>query len=601
MHILKTVSLLSIDESTIRSHATAQSFERGSAYYRNGVVVSLTQRGDVLIGAVEGSEYEPYRVTLEVDAGGVAAANCSCPYAFGGWCKHIVATLLASLHHPEQIEQHPTLEALLDPLNRDQLRTLLASLVVEYPDLVDLIELHVNVARQPVSAQPASSQSVKPSRRRTRIDPQPFRRQAQGILYRAEGYWDDAPAIEEIRGLVAKAVEFTIQGDGDNALEILAAIIDAYVASWMNLDGSSGESGDFFDELDEAVAEAILSATLTPNEQAVWRSKLEAWRAEVEEYGIDYGFADSDKALAHGWDDPQLTAVLQGEAGSFSESTVDDLYGRRSLTQIRLDILERQERYEEYLNLARATGQTQAYLTMLACLGQVEAVMAQAPEQLNSPTAALAVAQALRSQGELDNALEIAEMGLSLSGPGIAQLALWTSELAEGMGEREKGLQGRITAFEHAPSLSDYLKIQELAGPSHWPEDRERLLTSLRNSENVFSSEAQVDIFLHEGLLEDAIKAVDRLSSFQSVLVQRVMDAVSEQHPDWVIDNACRRAESIMNEGKAKYYANAVEWLRKAKAAYQQAGRHPEWQAYYGGLVQKHSRKRKLIGLLKGL
>ena len=591
-----TMPPLSINETTIRSHATAQSFERGRRYHKNGAVISLTQREDKLIGEVEGSEYEPYRVIIEVDAAGVAEAICTCPYAFEGWCKHIVATLLASLDDPSQIEQRPSLEALLDPLSRDQLQTLIQSLATEQPELIDLIDLHL----QPLLAQ-SSPQSPKPSPRRTKVDPQPFRRQVQTILYSASHNWDDAPAIDEIRSLVAKADEFTDQGDGDNALVILDAIIDAYVERWMNLDGSSGESGDFFEELDEAVAEAILSADLISTEQEGWQSKLTVWQDEVEQYGIEPAFARSNMALAHGWDNPQLVAALQGQMAEFTESTGEELYGTSTLSQIRLTILERQERYDDYLNLAQATGQTQAYLTMLARLGRVDVVMDLAKQQLDSADAALAVAQAVRSHGELDKALEIAEMGLDLPGLGKTQLALWTSELAEGMGQLDKGLQARIAAFKHVPSLTDYLKIQELAAPTQWPEHQKTLLKSLRKSDNVFSGEAQVDIFLHEGLLEDAIKTVDKLSSFQSHLVQRVMDAVTEQHPDWVIDNACCRAESIMDGGKAKYYTNAVKWLGKAHAAYQQAGRQQEWRTYYGKLLHKHSRKRKLISLLEGL
>ena len=586
---------LSINETTIRSHATAQSFERGRGYHRNGAVVSLIQRGDMLIGEVEGSEYEPYRVTVQVDAGGVAQATCTCPYDFEGWCKHIVATLLASLD-PSQIQQRPSLEALLAPLSRDQLQTLLASMMAEQPALIDLIDLHL----QSLLTQP-SPQPPKPSPRRTRVDPQPFRRQAQDILYSASEDWDDAPAIDEIRDLVAKADAFTDQGDGDNALVILDAIIDTYVERWMNLDGSSGESGDFFEELDEAAAEAILSADLTATEQQSWKSKLTAWRNEVQQYGVEPAFDRSDMALVHGWDNPQLLAALQGQQVEFSESTGEELYGTTTLAQIRLTILARQERYDDYLNLAQATGQTQAYLTMLARLGQVDVVMDLAKQQLDSADAALAVAQALRSHGELDQALAIAELGLTLPGLGKTQLALWTSELAEGMGHLDKGLQARIAAFKHVPSLSDYLKIQELAGPTPWPEHQKTLLKSLRKSDNVFSGEARVDIFLHEGLLEDAIKTVDNLSSFQSELVQRVMDAVFEQHPDWVLTNARRRAESIMNEGKAKYYAHAVKWLQQVQAAYEQIGQRQDWQAYYGKILQKHCRKRKLIGLLNGL
>ncbi|MFM7449678.1 MAG: hypothetical protein ACKO24_13915 [Leptolyngbyaceae cyanobacterium] len=433
------------------------------------------------------------------------------------------------------------------------------------------------------------------------VDPQPFRRQVQQILNSAGGYWDDAPALEEISALVDKADDFTVHGDGNNALVILRAITDAYVESWMNLDGSSGESGMFFEELDAALAEAILSADLSAADRQDWQRQLPVWEDEVDQYGIDDAFAKSKTALDQGWDDPQLQTILQGKVTHFPVPEEQESYSVKTLIQIRLAILERQNNYNAYLNLARAAGQTQAYLTMLVRLGRIEEVMTEAKQQLHSADAALAVAQALRERGELAQALEIAEAGLDLPGILKAQLALWISELAERMGQQEKGLQARIIAFKDTPTLANYLKIEELADTSEWPKLQRSLLKSLRQQDDVFASEVKVDIFLREGLLEDAIQSVEQLSSFQADLIQRVMDAAMEQHPEWVVDNARRRAESIMDQGKAKYYQAAVEWLMKARDAYRQAGRQQEWQTYYAELLQKHSRKRKLINLLNAL
>lgn len=586
-----------LNEALIRSHATAQSFERGESYYRNGSVASLTQRGSCLMGAVEGSEYEPYRVSIQFDAGGLTSATCTCPYNFEGWCKHIVATLLTSLHHPDQIEQRSPLEVLLRPLNRDQLQTLLQALTTEQPELIDQIERQI----QHLFAQPVAQAASKKMVRRTMVDPQPFRRQVQQILNSAGGDWDDAPALEEISALVDKADDFTVQGDGNNALVILRAITDAYVESWMNLDGSSGESGMFFEELDAALAEAILSADLSAADRQDWQRQLPVWEDEVDQYGIDDAFAKSKTALNQGWDDPQLQSILQGKVTHFPGPEGEESYSVKTLIQIRLAILERQDNYNAYLNLARAAGQTKAYLTMLVRLGRIEEVMTEAKQQLHSADAALAVAQALRERGELAQALEIAEAGLDLPGILKAQLALWTSELAEGMGQQGKGLQARIIAFKDTPTLANYLKIEELADASEWPKLQRSLLKSLRQQDDAFTSEAKVDIFLREGLLEDAIQSAQQLSSFQADLIHRVMDAAMEQRPEWVIDNARRRAESIMDQGKAKYYQAAVEWLIKARDAYRQADRQQEWQTYYAELLQKHSRKRKLINLLNAL
>jgi uncharacterized Zn finger protein len=96
-----------LTEAIIRQHASSDSFQRGREYYGQGAVVRVVRRGQQLQAEVEGSQYEPYRVQITCDAGGIAQAICSCPYDWGGWCKHIVATLLAAVHDPAQIDERP--------------------------------------------------------------------------------------------------------------------------------------------------------------------------------------------------------------------------------------------------------------------------------------------------------------------------------------------------------------------------------------------------------------------------------------------------------------------------------------------------------------
>lgn len=73
-----------LTEAQIRQHASIESFARGMSSYQRGAVSSLALRGDLLQAQVEGSEYEPYRVTVKLDASGVRAAECTCPYEWGG-------------------------------------------------------------------------------------------------------------------------------------------------------------------------------------------------------------------------------------------------------------------------------------------------------------------------------------------------------------------------------------------------------------------------------------------------------------------------------------------------------------------------------------
>ncbi|MCA1704782.1 MAG: SWIM zinc finger family protein, partial [Actinobacteria bacterium] len=66
-------------------------------------MTSLLRRGQELAAQVAGSQFAPYDVRVVFDDAGIIEASCSCPYDWGGLCKHIVATLLACVHEPESV------------------------------------------------------------------------------------------------------------------------------------------------------------------------------------------------------------------------------------------------------------------------------------------------------------------------------------------------------------------------------------------------------------------------------------------------------------------------------------------------------------------
>ena len=84
-----------LTEGRVRDRASSESFRRDEDYYRQGAVLSLTRRGGVLRAEVAGSEFSPYEVSVAYDEANITEAACDCPYEWGGWCKHIVATLRA--------------------------------------------------------------------------------------------------------------------------------------------------------------------------------------------------------------------------------------------------------------------------------------------------------------------------------------------------------------------------------------------------------------------------------------------------------------------------------------------------------------------------
>jgi uncharacterized Zn finger protein len=287
---------------------------------------------------------------------------------------------------------------------------------------------------------------------------------------------------------------------------------------------------------------------------------------------------------------------LQGEVTAEGDWEQDSPWCAHDLAVARLQALERQRRYQEYLYLARAEGQTGLYVTMLLRLGRVQEAVASALTDLTTTNEALMVAQALRQQGDPAAALRVAERGLTLAGE-KESLADWLCQLASGMGDTECALQAAVVAFQAFPSLDAYLQVQRLAA-GRWPDLRAELLACARQTGS-YIPQAQVDIFLHEGLIDEAIAAVQKVTTYD--LLERVVDAAADCRPDWVIEVACQQAERIIVPGVSAHYDHAIGWLEKARKAYLASNRQAEWQAYLLAIRTRHLRKYRLMEMLDRL
>lgn len=659
-----------ITEKVIRRLASGESFQRGREYFQSGAVTNLMRRGDRLLADVEGSSYEPYRVDITLDAGGIASAECTCPYDWGGTCKHIVAVLLAYINEPEQVEERPPLDTLLAGLSPDQLRSILSTLAEQQPGLTDVIEaqvvafqtratvsrpqqVHAVKGQQPSStggtAERQPQQPRQPRQRQTALDSATFKRQVHSILHSldrmrmSEAYWHVGSVVQSVRQVAEQAVPFIEAGDGRSALAVLQGVTEAYIADWTNLDDSDGELGAYFEDLGALWTEAILTADLTPTERKTWAKRFQKWQQEVDDYGIDEAFQPVEAAAEQGWDYPPLLRILRGEVVEKVEREIEeedaeyeedededydeededdeeDYYWEHddresdytdALTLARLNVLERQGRAREYLNLARAEGEVERYATMLVKLGRLEEATEYALTRLRTPDNVLSVAQTLRGKGAIEQALEVARHGLTLEGRGYAGgrlgLAHWLRDLAESVGRRELALEAALAAMREVPSLDDYRDVRSLAGElggelgeERWPDFREDLLKRLREKSS--PTRAQVEIYLYEGLIDDAVAAVSGpYTSYE--LVDMVVDGALKagSHHEWVIQACRKQAEEIIEGGKSQLYGAAARWLEKARQASAAAGREDEWRAYVHEIIARHKRKYSLVPLLEAL
>lgn len=597
------MNLPHLSEAALAQYAAPHIIERGREYYEQGRVISLILRGTTLSAEVEGSEEFPYLVRYVFEADGSIEVSCTCPYDWGGWCKHLVAVYLALIHQPNAIEERPPLERLLADLTREQLQAVVLKLAEHDPSLVETVERTLDLLR-PVVVQTATQTqaNISPSTRRVVIDPKAVRRQVRSAIHSldrmrsSEAYWHVGAAVGEVRHLLDQVMTLIHTDQGRDALPVLEAITETYLDEWTTFDDSDGEASGFFFDLGPAWTEALLSADLDHEERRAWADRLNEWQEDLSDYGVDDAFECAATAALQGWDYPPLQRVLHGEITRQGAWQGEPPPYADDLTRARLSLLERRGRFQEYLFLAEAEGQDVAYTTMLVRLNRVQEAMDYGLRGLGTPQDALALATALSEHGEREHSLRIAEHGLALEGP-KAPLATWLREQAITLNRRELALTAAEYAFCAEITLDNYLRVADLAG-EQWPERRLKLLASARSTRSL-SAEGRVTVFLHEKLFDDAIAALEPYASHE--LIARVADAVLTERPEWVIQISRQQAASIMDSGKAQYYHSAANWLKKAREAYRVLNRETEWRVYLSELLRKHGRKYKLVPLLEAL
>jgi uncharacterized Zn finger protein len=276
-------------------------------------------------------------------------------------------------------------------------------------------------------------------------------------------------------------------------------------------------------ELGTLLAEALLSQNFSPEQRAQWLARVEDWTDELVNLEL------VETALDQWWDYPPLVAALRGEIteqGAWEGEAPDFA---DELTLVRLRILERQGRTQEYIHLAEAEGQASLYVNMLARSGQVEKAVAAARQWTQSPDAILSLAQVLVEHGERAAALDVAGHGLDMTEQASkTELARWTVAQAQAADDRALALRAAQAAFTSTYELADYRVVERLAG-AEWPAVKTALLDQLARS----TSYRKVDIYLYEHMLAEAMAFVDH--SFYSGDLERVIQATRGEFPDWGI------------------------------------------------------------------
>ena len=593
-------SLPAISEEAIRVRASEQSFTRGNDYFYSNSVLNVVWRDGQLTAEVQGSSWEPYIVQVWFEADKIDYVHCTCPYDWGGDCKHIIATLLFLVHRPGAIEKRKSIADLLAQLNREQMVDVILDLVGEHPAIIDSLE--TLTTRQVITESESPSDSSQPP-----IDANLLRRQIRAELrtsiqsgydgWGEERFYDSdlsvalEPALEKARILIDA-------GDTRAALAVLETAANAWNEGIYDLDDYVIEAfediaDEFTHPLAELWTEALLSTELTSDERAYWVEALEEYTDSM------YGGGSLELALTaaqQGWDYPPLLDVLQGNITKKGAWEGDVPPYADFLAKIRLRILEKRKQYQEYLYFAQAEGQYMDYLNMLVRQERTDEALEEALENVSDPYRIHALARTIAQHGFIGKAFTLAKHGLALERErGKATLAKWLRDEAKNHQRADLALWAAQRSLTEEVVLDNYQALQEIAGED-WRNLKSTALETVAASTN---SQGKVNIYLQEKMYPQAIEIVENAAWFRDI--DQVIEAVKIEHPEWAFEQCSKKADEIMDAGRSNDYAVAADWLRRGRDILIAADEQARWNTHLSALMETHQRKYKLMPMLEKL
>lgn len=569
-----------VTEKYLQSLSSSESFARGYELYLSDAVFETMKQCDLLIGKCMGTSAPFYQLRIRLGKVGIQDASCTCSYDLGGYCKHVIALILTYIHNPQIFIEQKRIDEMLNDMDRDALLHLIEEMVEKDPSLLSRLQSSVQI----VSVK--SNFTHMHNDQRTQILQNAYIKQIQGILHSLDGYrlsqayWMMGDMVAQLEQIVDIAYEFLVAGDTQGALVILTTLLTEVGESFEQFDDSAGRLGDFLNGLALPIAETVLSIEFSKNQ----RRKLINELNPVIQTLLDYGMDDLKVILA---------ALNRGWSDDFLDEAEDYVINEMFLVEAKLNVLERQNRVEEFLKLCLETGEYQRFVLKQVEEKRFEEAIEVAWKTLSQASDALMIAKALYKVGYLSDALGLAEKGLTLGGC-KHELGKWLGPIEEAQGRDEQAIQAYQAAFISFPSLNLYNVLKKLSGPD-WEKLRFILMQVFQTSSH---SNVLIDIYLSEKEWDAAIDTVENIVSWQYDLIEKVADAVLPYRPDWVIQASRKQAEELIAKTQSKYYVIAASWLLKMKKAYCLSGRKNEWLIYLDDLKSTYSRRPALQAAL---
>lgn len=563
-----------LTEAQVRQLGSQQSFERGKSYYREGAIVEPVRQGLELRAQCEGSEDEPYTVSATLNPQGIAETACTCPYDWGGACKHIVALLLTYVHEAQAFRVIPPLETLLARSSREQLMALIAEMVKRQPDLLSVVELAV-AATQPGD----QGQAGKPR------DVSVYRRQARRAMQ------SDSPhrLESELRALCAAAARVAQAGDWLNAGAIYYVGLDEAVQGYDDMVQSMDEDGDIamvIDELAQGLCESLQHSQAEAATRQEWlEALLQAEFADIEIGGIDLAPSAREAVLEHAnaaewqWLEERIRTEIHKSRD----------WARSALVELLAEGLERCGREDDTAALIRELGTPEQQAHLLISTGKIDAALELIQQIIvGKPGLVTQFADALLQAEEPTAAVALVRE----RGSDHWSYRDWLAKYYRQYGTPQEAVEAQQRVLLGAPSVEAFKTLHEVSRKAGtWVQVRPRVLDELQRQKHFGSL---VDIALHEGDVARALELLPRVSDGWHDYKWQVAQAAEKEHPHAAITLYQELAERAIAGRSRGAYQQATTYLKRAKQLYGRLKAPVDWETYVQALRTRYSTLRAL-------
>lgn len=561
---MSSKKLPNLTEADIRELATDRSFERGRSYYNGGAITDAVLQGDELIAECEGSDYEPYQVSITLDENGVADTDCTCPYDWGGACKHIVALLLYYVHNHKDFRKTPPLEKMLAERSKEDLIAIINEMLKRQPKLRSVIE---------ITAATQKGGKGKP------VDVSAYRRQAKRVM----GY--DSPHVveKELKALRDTAARFSKAGDYLNAGAIYHAVLEEAVEGYDDMMRDMDYDGDIsvvIDEIAEGMIECLKKGNADSKTRMAWlETLLEAKLKDYEMGGIDFVSCARGALLQEANDEEweEIERRVRGLIPSARE------WEREGLVSFLTKRMEEHGQEKEANNLIREMGTEEQQIYLLIEDKKIsEAVNRIRKVLVSKPGLVTNFADALLEAGANDEAVKIV-----MNDKQSWHSKEWLAKYFRTHGTKQEALNWQLNYFLNSSSVENFKTLRELGKKvGNWETVRVDVLKKLEDDNKIGSL---IAIALHEGNVVRALELLPRVRDSWSDYEGKVAKAAEKDFPKESIAIYKKKAEKAIDGRTRNAYSSAAYILKDVKRVYEKIKAKSEWTEYIKDLRAKYA------------